>query len=367
MAKKRRKSSSKFFIILFVLFVICVVALFIVKPEVFKSITNLFNKKDNQTTINSDDLTIHFLELGVKNTGDSIYIKAGDTDILIDAGSTKESASTITKYLNQYVTDGKLEYVIATHGDKDHISAFVGPKGESGVLDSFKVDTIIDFPRTTKTTTIYKDYVAKRENLVKQGTKHFTALECFNNENGAKRVYELSKGIELEILYNKFYEENTTDENNNSVCLMINQGSRHFLFTGDLEKEGEDALVKNNKLPEVELFKAGHHGSKTSSNDALLSVIKPKIVCVCCCAGSDEYTKIDDNMFPTQAFISRVCKYTDKVYVTSLATEDQSSFTSMNGNIVVTSKKDQAVMVNCSNNNTILKDTEWFKKHRKWE
>ena len=147
---------------------------------------------------------------------------------------------------------------------------------------------------------------------------------------------------------------------------MINQGDSHFLFTGDLEKEGEEHLVEYNTLPEVELFKAGHHGSKTSSNDVLLEVIKPKIVCVCCCAGSDEYTKVNDNMFPTQAFVSRISKYTDKVYVTSLATDNELGYTSMNGNIIVTSTK-EGINVNCSNNNTILKDTVWFKENRKWE
>jgi hypothetical protein len=41
-------------------------------------------------------------------------------------------------------------------------------------------------------------------------------------------------------------------------------------------------------------------------------------------------------------------------------------FTSMNGNIVISSSPN-GIIVNCSNNNTILKDTEWFKKNRKWE
>ena len=145
---------------------------------------------------------------------------------------------------------------------------------------------------------------------------------------------------------------------------MINQGDKHFLFTGDLEEEGEEYLVEYNQLPEVELFKAGHHGSKTSSNDCLLSVIKPKIVCVCCCAGTDEYTDNVENQFPTQAMIDRVAKYTDQVYVTSLGDENApEGYVSMNGNIVVTSDR-KAVAVNGSDNNTLLKDTEWFKKNR---
>ena len=45
----------------------------------------------------SGDLSIHFMELGNNYTGDAVYIKAGDTDILIDAGSrTNSAAVTVT-------------------------------------------------------------------------------------------------------------------------------------------------------------------------------------------------------------------------------------------------------------------------------
>ena len=168
----------------------------------------------------------------------------------------------------------------------------------------------------------------------------------------------------MEILYNYFYENRSADENNYSVCLLFNQGDKHFLFTGDLEEEGEEYLVQYNELPEVELFKAGHHGSKTSSNDCLLSVIRPKIVCVCCCAGTDEYTDEPANQFPTQDMIDRVAKYTGRVYVTSLGDESaEDGFVSMNGNIVVTSNR-SGVSVRCSNNDVLLKDTDWFKANR---
>ncbi len=334
----------------------------------------------------SGDLSIHFMELGNNYTGDSVYIKAGETDILIDAGSRTNSASTISNYLNTYVTDNKLEYVIVTHADRDHIAGFAGDKSNKSIFELYECETIIDFARTNKdaSATMYSNYTTQRDTEVANGAKHYTALQCWNNADGASRKYELSNGIELEILYNYYYEYDSTDENNYSVCMMINQGDKHFLFTGDLEKDGEEKLVVNNTLPEVELFKAGHHGSKTSSNDCLLSVIKPKIVCVCCCAGSVEYSGNDEtnqleleafkaymkNTFPTQDFINRVAKYTDKVYVTTLGTVTYNGtkykddgFGSMNGNIVITSNKNE-LTVNCSNNNTYLKDTEWFSKNR---
>ena len=176
----------------------------------------------------------------------------------------------------------------------------------------------------------------------------------------------------MTILYQEFYENKTSDENNYSVCVLFNHGDNYYLLTGDLEAEGEASLVENNDLPEVQLFKAGHHGSYTATTDALLSVIKPKIVCVCCCAGAVEYTQNSANTFPSQAFIDRVAPYTSRVYVTTLgiveynegkSKYEDKGFTSMNGNITVLSHNGE-VTVTCSNNDTLLKDTAWFAENR---
>ena len=325
-------------------------------------------------TYYSNGLSIHFLELGNGYSGDCIYIKAGDNDILVDAGSRTNSVTTIKNYVDTYCTDGVLEYVIVTHADQDHIACFAGDKTNKSIFDYYKCETIIDFAKTNKSTQTYQNYIKNRDAEVENdGAVHYTALQCYNETDGASKVYTLDDGITLEILYNYFYENNSSDENNYSVCFMLHQGDRNFLFTGDLEKEGEEKLVENNTLPEVELFKAGHHGSKTSSNDCLLKVIKPKIVCVCCCAGSVEYTQNKDNTFPTQDFVNRVAPYTDKVYVTttidvkydetSAKYKDDGEYKLLNGNIVVYAKK-SGVEVNCSNNNILLKDTEWFKANR---
>ena len=343
---------------------VCFLALIIGFVAMFAVYTLIRRPKGGDVYV-SGDLQIHFMELGNKYTGDSIYIKAGDVDILIDAGSRASSTDTTAAYIDRYCTDGVLEYVIATHADQDHIAGFAGSNSSPSIFDRYECETIIDFALTDKTTETYRTYVEKRDAEVAAGAKHYTALQCWNETDGAKRVYELSRGIEMEILYNYFYENRSKDENNYSVCLMFNQGDKHFLFTGDLEEEGEEYFVQYNTLPKVELFKAGHHGSKTSSNDCLLSVIKPKIVCVCCCAGTDEYTDNVENQFPTQAMIDRVAKYTNQVYVTSLGDENApEGYVSMNGNIVVTSDR-KAVTVNGSNNNTLLKDTAWFQSFRK--
>lgn len=336
-------------------------------------------EQDPGDVITSGELSIHFLELGTKNTGDSIFIKYGDVDILIDAGSTNASSTTIINYLDQYVTDNTLEYVIATHGHTDHISAFYSTNEREGVFEHYQTEVIIDFPMTNSTggeRTVVGRYKASRDLEVENGAKHYTALECYNNENGAKRIYEIGEGVELEILYNYYYENSSSSENDFSVCVMINQGENHYLFTGDLEKRGEEKLVdfyqqNHGGLPHCVLYKAGHHGSGTSSCPKLLEAITPEYICICTCAGTSEYTDNKLNQFPYQSFIDNIAPYTDKVYVTSVVDVyvDKSDFSSngtvksMNGNIIF-SLKDGQIMVECSNNNLLLKETDWFKENR---
>lgn len=317
--------------------------------------------------ISDADLSFHFLELGNKYTGDCTYVKAGDVDILIDCGSKSNSVQTVAKYLENYVVDGVLEYVIVTHAHQDHYAGFATSGKVKGIFDLFKCETIIDFAGTTnskKDTKMYQTYQANLQKEIEEdGATHLTALECINGQS----TFDLASGIRLEILDTGFYANpDSSNENNNSVCCMFTHQisateSRNFLFTGDLEKEGEANLC-NLDLPEVDLYKAGHHGSGTSSTKEFIDKIKPKVVCVCCCAGSSEYTDNVERQFPTQAFIDNVGAWTDKIYVTTMCVDYiNNEFTSFNGNIVYLSSNGTEPVVNCSNNNTILKNSQWFK------
>ncbi len=359
----RNKKQKKFYKVLCVIVVIAVIAL-----TVYGYFNGWFDNSSPETPYvpAEGELSVHFLELGNKYTGDSVYIKAGDTDILIDAGSRKDSAKTIGNYIDQYCTDGVLEYVIATHAHQDHIAGFVGTKNAPGIFERYECKNIIEFARTdNQDKQIYQNYCKARDNEVAAGANCYTALDCVNNANGAQKVYDLTGdgSITMEVLYQKFYENKSSDENNYSVCVLISQGSNHYLFTGDLEEAGETSLVENNNLPEVVLFKAGHHGSYTASNEVLLKKINPQYVCVCCCAGSTEYTTNPNNTFPAQDFVNRIAQYTENVYVTTMVTDSGNGFTSMNGNIVFKCV-DGEISLNCSNNNTKLKDTDWFKNNR---
>ena len=214
------------------------------------------------------------------------------------------------------------------------------------------------------------------------GKLHFLQLRDGTGEiqavifkgNVSDEVFDIADNITLEILNSYYYTNEAETENDYSVCTLVkhyydeaNENNfRSFIFTGDLEHEGEEYLISMNNLPKVDLYKAGHHGSKTSSTEEFLKVIQPKTVCVCCCAGSPEYTKTPENQFPTQEFINNIAKYTTYIYVTTLCVDYQNDeYTSFNGNIVYTSNS-LGYNIKCSNNSTILKESDWFKQNRTW-
>jgi competence protein ComEC len=312
------------------------------------------------------DLSVHFLQLGNKYTGDCVYINYGEIDIIIDAGSRQSSATTIKAYIDNHIQDNKLEYVIVTHGHQDHIAGFTG---SNGIFASYEIGTIIDFPKTDSTTVIYGNYVSARTAAIAKGAVHYNALQCFRNQDGAQREYDLGDGVKLEILYNYYYENNASSENDYSVCFRILQDGKQYIFTGDLEKAGEDRLVSYyvsnfGGLGHAVLYKGGHHGSQTSANVNLMAAISPEYVCVCTCAGSSEYGANPENVFPSQVFINRIAPYTDKVYVTTYVPNYENNVVqSMNGNIVF-SVSDGVAGIQGSNNNLKLKETEWFINNR---
>ncbi len=309
-------------------------------------------------------MEVHFLELGNWYTGDCTYIKAGENDILIDAGSNVSSIPTIKAYLDEHVTDGVLEYVVVTHAHKDHYAGFATNENTDSLFDLYEVGVIIDFAQTNHepTAQMYSNYIRERDAEIAAGAIHYTAKQCIDE---GMNVFELSGGITMTVLNQKYYHEaESSGENNHSVCTLFTCGDTNVLLTGDLEEKGEKSLIQMNDLPKIDLYKAGHHGSATSSCPELLEVIAPETVCVCCCAGSDEYTPNKANQFPYQEFINNIAPYTDAVYVTTVSTDNEAkTIESLNGNITALIKYG-GLEIECSASNKKLKDSKWFKENR---
>ena len=178
--KKAAKKYPKAFIaVLAVLLVIAIVVLavmYVKKIGPFKPAEPPVATGTKAEIVNAD-LSVHFLELGNKYTGDCTLIKVGNTEVLIDAGSRKNSAATISAYIDEYCTDGVLEYVIATHAHQDHIAGFVGNTSgteKTGVLYKYEIGTLIQFSLTNATSAIYNEYCQAVEYAKSRGTEVYT-------------------------------------------------------------------------------------------------------------------------------------------------------------------------------------------------
>lgn len=389
---------------------LCVALIFALKDKTNDSSTSESRSSSTSSSdtslgpTESDEISFHFIEEDLQNSGDVIYVKAGDNDILIDGGAKKAVAATAKKYIDDYVTDGKFEYVFVTHAHEDHLSGLVGKSlsngSRDGLLYTYKVDNIIDFSyfmsskvtvdnsyahtlsedETNKSTEIYQDYLVARERLVESGSVHHIAKEL--TQKGSNWTVSLGKNLSVTLLYQFYYDHTRSetksldnsyavsgfsDQNDCSLALLFKQGEKQFLFTGDSETYAERSIAESNpELGQVELFKAGHHGSMTANTDKLLSVIKPKAVVASCVAGNCEFNQTSkETTFPGQATIDRISVYTDRFYVTTEGSfTDKSYHTPLNGNVVFKYDKDGNETVTCSASDKILKETSWFANNR---
>ena len=357
----------------------------------------------NTDTINSEELlnlevtetSVSFAKAGEEGRKNISLTVKNDTNVNIaysfglsaDNNSLTESQFSVLTGAVLVYFDGNFEGTLSSliqNGEKIIDNGYVMAKGDKTRTQSHVLSlelhiateqSLLGKEFGVRVTTYSRNANYANTILVSDETGFLRAADDINSgllsspENGKtaeKITIALADDITLNILYQKYYEAKASTENNYSVCFLLTQGNNNYLFTGDLEKSGEESLVASNNLPKVKLYKAGHHGSKTSSNTALMSVIQPEIVCVCCCAGSSEFNAAPLNTFPTQDFINRVAPYTDKIYVTSLSVSYSGNQTvSMNGNITVSSLGKE-VTVTCSYNDVILKETDLFKANRSW-
>lgn len=106
-------------------------------------------------------------------------------------------------------------------------------------------------------------------------------ISAVNSENAKVIVAARGDVIEADGLTLKVLNpvEPKDSTNNNSIVLHLAFGEIDFLFTGDAEQEAEAAMLiaSDMPVPEVEILKVGHHGSKTASSQNFVSITSPEI------------------------------------------------------------------------------------------
>lgn len=207
----------------------------------------------------SQELKVHFIDVG---QGDCTLITCGDETMLIDAGDNNQGTR-IQNYL-QHEGISKLKYVVCTHPDADHIG------GMDVILYKFDCETIF-MTDEEKDTATYRDVIDTIENKIYKKTLPVVGEQ-----------YRLGDA-EFTILAPSQMRE---DSNNNSIALMLTHGNNTFLFTGDAEEDEESDIVKLDLPAGIDVYKTGHHGSKSSSSEELLNAITPKYAVISCGEGN---------------------------------------------------------------------------------
>lgn len=199
-------------------------------------------------------LTVAFLNVG---QGDSILIDTpNQQQILIDGGPNRQVLAEISKIMPFY--DRSIDVVIATHPDSDHIG------GLPEVLERYDVDFFIE-PGVESTNAVSKEL----EKIVEE-----KKIKKILARRGMKLV--LSDGAYLLIL---FPDRDTTnwDTNDASIVAKLVYGDTSFLFTGDSPQKIEKYLISlDSESLDVDVLKAGHHGSKTSSSESFIGYTSPE-------------------------------------------------------------------------------------------
>ena len=218
--------------------------------------------EEKQLQVPEGQLRIDFLDVG---NADASVIRQGACTLLIDAGKD-QNAEKIFSYLDAAGVK-KLDYVIVTHFDDDHIG------GMERVLRRFPPDLLIwSLSYKTPSTALSQALI---QTIEEQSIPVVKAVPG--------TVYPLGEA-ELLLLGPSFDYE---DDNNASVVCRVAFGTRGFLFMGDaaLKAEQDTMELWGDRLPS-DLIKVGHHGSSDSSNIHFLRKVAPQYAVLTCGEGN---------------------------------------------------------------------------------
>ncbi len=206
---------------------------------------------------NPDPMEVHFIDVG---QGDATLITCGGHAMLIDAGDDTKGTAIQSYLQKQKIT--RLDYLILTHPDADHIG------GAPVVITKFNIAKVFvsNFEKDNET---YRKLIqALDEKQIKSLTPKVNSTYTLGSAN----ITILAPGKEYD------------NPNDASIALLLKNGSRSFLFTGDAGEEAEKDILKTNIDISADVYKVGHHGSKYSTSKDFFEAVDPSYAVISCSA-----------------------------------------------------------------------------------
>lgn len=337
--------------------VVAAVILYFAAPDVFDDILGAIlpdrndNTGNNTVLVRGDgELQIHFMDVG---QGDGILILFPDgRDMLIDCANYNNSSTVrgeILDYMDDYVTDGQLDYLMLTHCDSDHVYFM------DEVLEEYQVDNVFmpnvlathdkvaeaDIPQErlalftdedTVDTACYADFfIAALTEPDCTVTLNVDADEDSNSvviTDGERQSDGTYDGATYMLTFYcptaEYYAESdlSSAEEKNAISPIgvLEYNGFRIVLTGDSNEINEPTFVDRiGGQLDCDVLKVGHHGSETSSTEEFLDAIDCEYAVISCNAAGNTFHH------PRQTTLDRFIERDMTVYRTD-----------NNGNIVLT-------------------------------
>ncbi len=300
------------------------------------------------------DLFVHMIDVG---QGDCIYIKFPDgKDMVIDCGNFNDNRTYQTQafdYLDKYISDNTIEYLMLTHCDSDHVYYM------DNLLDRYQVNKIfmpnvLAAPGTDST--IKAQLQEQIDNL---NTDMFTDKDTVDSRTYAEFFIAALTEPNCEIVLNVDPDESTnaivieettykltfycptqqyyddtnlsTAERKNAISPIgiLEYNSRRIVLTGDSNEINEPLVAQRTGKIDCDVLKVGHHGSETSSIPKFLDAYTFEYAIISCNAVGNKFNH------PRQNTLDRFKERNIFVYRTD-----------NNGHVVVSVDKDGKLAIN---------------------
>ncbi len=245
-------------------------------------------------------LHVTFLDVG---QGDATFIQTpGGRQVLIDGG---QYSSRLLDGLGAEMPfwDKAIDILVVTHPDKDHFLGLIG------VLDRYQVGTLI----TNSQKADSPDYDA-----LLNGARE---LQIPIHQAQAGEVIEMDSGVRLEILHPDS-SDGLSEDNDNSISFRLVYQDFSLLLTGDAESKAEQKMLASGRPLQSLIYKAGHHGAKTSSSALFLDAVKPQYIVIS--AGEENtYGHPDQEMLDRAEAVGAAVLRTDEMGTIEIISDGQ--------------------------------------------
>lgn len=207
-----------------------------------------------------------FLDVG---QGDAILLQDGTAQVLIDGGPGMAVLPRLAEEMPFF--DRRIDVVISTHPDRDHV------EGLMHVLERYEV-TLVLLPQLPHPSQLQERWLQRLEALMEQGKLAYRFA-------WAGQRLRVSDDFTVRLL-GPFSEAGKIlapggKSNNGAVLARVDFGELSLLLTSDAEAVVEKRLVgEAREQLDVDILKAGHHGSKTSTSSDLLEAASPSAVVI---------------------------------------------------------------------------------------